>query len=249
MKKIKRIDAKDETELESLIINDLDEIEEGLNLLGRQIKTDSGPLDILAINKEGSLVVIELKVKEEDEQLFQGIRYFDWVKFHIEWIAQAYHGEYGYKIDAKTDPSLFLIAPSFSENLKRVARYVDIDLLLYEYDIRQIGNEKKVFCRERNYGEPYEPTEIPTIQGHLSYITDHEIKSLFEKAIEDLKQKGIELEPKKRRITLRYKGDIIGRIRCRRSFFYVKIKDNEERFNIKSLEDWNNFVTVLIPNL
>jgi len=74
---VQRAQVKDEKELESLLVDDLDELEEGMRFLGRQIATDSGSLDILAVDKEGMLVVIELKVRERDEQLFQGIRYFD----------------------------------------------------------------------------------------------------------------------------------------------------------------------------
>jgi len=143
------------------------------------------------------------------------------------------------------------VAPSFSDNLKKVARYVDLGLTLFEYDIIQVGDQKKVLCREVDYGEPYEPTEVPTIQGHLDYIEDPKVNAVFEKAIEDIKSKGVKVEPKKRRITLRYKGDIIGRIRCRKTLFYIRtIFDDEVRHNISSEDEWKDFKeNLLYPNL
>lgn len=210
---ILRIKVK-EKELEDLLINDLEELEEDLKYLGRQIMTDSGSLDILALDREKRLVIIELKVKKDDDQLFQSIRYFDWIKSRIEWISRSYIKE-GYQIDVKKDPWIFLVAPSYSDNLKKVARYVDPDLTLYEYDVIKVNDRKKVLCREINYGDPYEPVEIPTIQGHLNYIIKDDVRDILEKKLEELRSNHIELQPFPRRITLRYKGKIIGRIRCK----------------------------------
>jgi len=248
---VKRTEVKDEKELESLLIDDLGELEEGLRFLGRQIATDSGALDILAVDKDGLLVVIELKVNERDDQLFQGIRYFDWVKSRIEWISRSFQKEYDFKINVMKDPWLFLVAPSFSDNLKKVSRYVELNLMLFEYDVIQIGDKKKVLCRETDYGEPYEPEEVPTVQGHQDYIEDPEIKTVFEKAIEDIKSKGIKVEPKKRRITLRHKGKIIGRIWCRKTWFFIRpVFDDKIRHAIRSEDQWNDFRdNVLYPNL
>lgn len=61
--KIKKIEVS-EKELENLLIEDLSVIDKNLLFLGNQLHTDSGFLDILALDKvENKLVIIELNQK------------------------------------------------------------------------------------------------------------------------------------------------------------------------------------------
>ncbi len=48
-------------DLEEWIASDSSIIRPGLHLIGRQVTTRSGPLDLLAIDRSGDLVIIELK--------------------------------------------------------------------------------------------------------------------------------------------------------------------------------------------
>jgi RecB family endonuclease NucS len=77
--KIERVDVS-EKELEDLLVENPDAIEKGMKILGRQIQTDSGPLDILAVDEDGVLTLIELKNEVDDGQLDQGLRYYDWAR-------------------------------------------------------------------------------------------------------------------------------------------------------------------------
>lgn len=240
--KIKEIKVK-EKELESLLIKDLSVIDDELKILGRQIETDSGVLDVLAFYQENkSLAIMELKVEEEDRQLFQVIRYYDWVKSRIELIRRSFRKD----IDTSIDPWVILIAPSFSEELKKVARYVCIPYLsLFEYSVLELPNgEKHVFCKDVDYGEPYEQKEIPTVQGHLDYITEENVKLTFSNALSVLKENGIEVQPRIRSLTLLIGSKIIGRIRCRRNFFKVKssLREGQDTYHIiNTQEEWDSF--------
>jgi hypothetical protein len=83
---------------------------------------------------------------------------------------------------------LILIAPTFSEDLKKVARYTNPALSLYEYSVLELPDgERCVVCKDVDYGEPYEPREIPTVESHLNYITDQNVKQIFSEAIQSLK--------------------------------------------------------------
>ena len=53
-----RTEAQD---LEEWIVSDPSIIRPGLEIIGRQVATQSGPLDLLAVDRSGNLVVIELK--------------------------------------------------------------------------------------------------------------------------------------------------------------------------------------------
>jgi RecB family endonuclease NucS len=57
-----------ERELEEFVVKNPDAIEEGFKILSRQWPTDSGPLDILGADAEGTIVIIELNAKEDDAQ-------------------------------------------------------------------------------------------------------------------------------------------------------------------------------------
>ena len=53
--------TKTEQDLEELLVASPDLLMDGLTLIGRQISTDGGPLDLLGIDADGRLVVFELK--------------------------------------------------------------------------------------------------------------------------------------------------------------------------------------------
>jgi RecB family endonuclease NucS len=137
--KIEEVEVS-EKELEDLLVDNPDTIERGMKILGRQIQTDTGPLDILAVDEDGVLTVIELKNEVDDGQLDQGLRYYDWVRTNIQWLAKNFK-----EVDADELPRLILIAPSFSENLRKIAKYVNVNLDLIEYHVVQLPNGKKEF--------------------------------------------------------------------------------------------------------
>jgi hypothetical protein len=239
--RIKEIQAS-EKEVESLLIKDLAVIDPNLEYLGRQIETDSGFLDILAFDREQkSIAIIELKVKEDDGQLFQGIRYYDWVRSRRELIKRSYKKD----IDTNADDWLILLAPSFSEGLKKVARYTNPTLSLFEYSVLELPDgERHVICKDVDYGEPYEPREIPTIEGHLNYITNKNVKIACSEAIDSLKNINIEVQPKRGMLSLLLDSDIVGRIRCRRNFFKIRTAFKgkwTDYYNIYTRKDWNSF--------
>ena len=53
--------TKTEQDLEELFVASPDLLMDGLTLIGRQVSTDRGPLDLLGIDADGRLVVFELK--------------------------------------------------------------------------------------------------------------------------------------------------------------------------------------------
>lgn len=80
-----------EADLEGHLANNLGDIEEGLKLYvspdgvsGRQFSTEVGRIDLLALDKDGNFVVIELKVGQATDRVSsQLLRYMGWVKRHI----------------------------------------------------------------------------------------------------------------------------------------------------------------------
>lgn len=240
--KVKKIKVT-ERELEALLVEDLSAIDPKLKFLGHQIETDSGFLDILAVDEEDDgLALIELKVKEDDGPLFQTIRYYDWVKSRAELISRSYREQA--RIDVKVDPLVVLVAPSFSENLQKVTRYIDAPIRLYEYSALKLPDgDKYIICKEIDYGEPYEQKELPSTEGHLNYVTDEKVRLVCSRALSILATNHIRVEPRKRFLNLVVGAEIIGRIRFGRDFFRVISYLGEESsyHYVYTQKNWDSF--------
>ena len=64
-----------ENDLEDYLINHLNLIEDGLIYLSRQYELDEGKIDILAKDKNGDLVIIELKIEVDKRIIWQCLYY------------------------------------------------------------------------------------------------------------------------------------------------------------------------------
>lgn len=68
-----------ERDLEDQIVSHLDALESGLTLVSRQVRSDVGILDLLAKDRDGQTVIIELKAGEaKDSSIGQVARYVGW---------------------------------------------------------------------------------------------------------------------------------------------------------------------------
>ncbi len=106
-----------ERDIEDHLVSNLEVIEKGLKLVGRQIKIDVGRIDILAEDETKARVVIEVKVGEaKDSAVGQIARYLGW--FNHE--------------DGKASRGI-LIAAEFSEGVRYAATTIpNLELLAYK---------------------------------------------------------------------------------------------------------------------
>jgi len=246
MEKPKIIETK-ETELENLLVKFPDSIEEQLTILGRQIKTDSGWLDILATDIDGALVVIEVKATTDDGQLDQGLRYYDWVRANIPLISHSYSVEKGIKIDITQEPWLILIAPSFSKNMLRIVKYVDIPLIVMKSIVIKVpNNEKYVLCQEIEIEPKPDISEENTRSNILKYIRDEKIRTLCDTSLNQLEENGAEIRPLGgKKFSVWFEGIRFMRIYNKRDFYsYRTLQSNGEwiskRQKITNKTDWEN---------
>lgn len=94
-----------ERDIEDHLVHRLESLESGLKLVGRQVSTDVGRIDILAEDAQGGRVVIEVKVGDaKDSAVGQIARYLGW-----------------YTRTDKTPPRGMLIAGSFPEEVRYAA--------------------------------------------------------------------------------------------------------------------------------
>lgn len=81
-----------ESELEQYVMNHLDDIESGLRLIGHQYQLPYGRIDLLAQDREGNYVILELKVEKDTDLIWQKWYYTEEVKKrfrteHVRFIA------------------------------------------------------------------------------------------------------------------------------------------------------------------
>lgn len=243
MIKVKAVSVREKEELEPLLIANPDIIEDGLKIVAHQHPTDSGPLDILAVDSDGTLVVIELKNEAADGHLDQGLRYYDWCRQNISWIASAYSGKT--KINPDTTPRLMLIAPTFTETVKRIAKYVDAELDLIEYHaFENEKGEQGLICTTIDYGEAPVPPEIPSIEKKMEYFQAEKVKDLFRSVLDELGRRQVEVKPIHGLwISFRYRGKRFMYMAPKRNFFAAEVLKTDGnwtgRIRVSTKKEWD----------
>jgi len=134
--------------LESLLRRDITRLDPGLRLapLYAQFRTPSRsahagarPVDLLALRRDGRLVVIELKVSEDAALPLQGADYWRRVEAHRR------HGDitrsrlFGDTTIADEPPLVYLVAPflRFHRHFNTLARTLSPDIELYRFDLNE----------------------------------------------------------------------------------------------------------------
>lgn len=252
--KYKSVDVS-EVELEQLIQQNPDNIEAGLRFIDHQRKAGRGPYDVLLVDSGKSLVVAELKIVEDDDMLNQGIDYYDYIVSNLEGLSRAYSK---YNIDPIQDPRLFLIAPTFSSSLVNRCKWLSIQLALFTFQCIELDDKKGeviVIFKEIEIPDIPERVEIPTLDEHLNYITDTEMRKQAELFLEKVRHwdtDKIATEAIKWDISLKVAGRLFGYFGPRRKHYVISTWDEGDQWKtlpIKNEEDMQMVTDVLKNNM
>jgi hypothetical protein len=101
--------------------------------------TGPRPIDLLALRHDGRLVVIELKVSEDREHVFQGVDYWRRVEAHRR---RGHIGSaklFGEREISDESPLVYLVAPTlrFHPAFATLARTIAPDIEVYRFDINE----------------------------------------------------------------------------------------------------------------
>ena len=124
-----------------MITKDISMVEKDLTVICSNVPiNDKTTLDILCHDTNGQLVIMQLNVNEDDIMLLQGIQSLDYIDKFKSFLKATYNK---HKIDDKERPRLILIAPSFSDALRRAVEGMKgIRIDLYEWEYLKLGDHK-----------------------------------------------------------------------------------------------------------
>ncbi|MBO3842188.1 MAG: DUF91 domain-containing protein [Candidatus Brockarchaeota archaeon] len=237
-----------ERELEDIICSDPEYLEEGMVFLERQFPTDSGLLDVLMVDSDGALVVVELKNKESDEQILQALRYYDYVATNISDIVNHFQRR-GITINDQEEPRLILVAPVFSQNLIRICKYLDVEVVLKAYKaVKLPSGEIELILSNVDIGERDKLRIYLSLEEKLNLIQNEEAKKLAQRFVEELKEMKLELRMVHDEwISIWHKGKKLATMGCKRKFFVIETETSEgwKRFRVESVNDLNRMMSIL----
>ena len=175
--------TKTEQDLEELLVASPDLLMNGLTLIGRQVSTDGGTLDLLGIDADGRLVVFELKrgtltrdaVAQvldyaSDLAALDAVRFGALIEKHsgrhgvdpiedfADWYRQEHPGESEFSLDR---PRMVLVGLGVDDRARRVVNFlaesqVDIQLMTF-YAFREDG--KLFLARQIESESPKSPDD------------------------------------------------------------------------------------------
>lgn len=139
--------AAGEAWLESILRRDISKLDPGLIVapLHAQFRTSHGgptgarPIDLLALRYDGRLAVIELKVSEDREHVFQGVDYWRRVEAHRRRGHISSAKLFGDREISDESPLVYLVAPTlrFHPSFAILARTIAPDIEIYRFDINE----------------------------------------------------------------------------------------------------------------
>ena len=143
--------AAGEAWLESILRRDISKLDPGLIVapLHAQFRTSHGgasgpkggarPIDLLALRHDGRLAVIELKVSEDREHVFQGVDYWRRVEAHRRRGHISTAKLFGERKISDETPLVYLVAPAlrFHPSFATLARTIAPDIEVYRFDINE----------------------------------------------------------------------------------------------------------------
>jgi len=245
-------EIKEEQELENVLVSDIEQIEEGLKVIGSQIRTSKGEgrLDILCLDADNILTIIELKNKVDESQLQQAMTYFNWTLENLYWIKDAY------KIQGleETTPRIVLIAPEFSDALLNEAKYLSetVAISLLTFSSFKINGKIEVVFNPIKTSEISEIQDKPKeIKDHYEFITDSSVREIMKWAQDEITKWSADIKPHATKfgIVMKYRNKNFCGFYPRRTSFTISYKEKgswEDIRGIKTEQDAGSTINTLV---
>ncbi len=217
MSNFKKYKPSSEKELHGIIEKELDAIEEGLVCLKYEFTTGKGIPDFLCVDSGGRLVIIEVKLNEDENVLFQALRYYSIIEKDRYIISNMFSEN---NIDPEQDPRIIIIAERFSEDIKHLSTLVKPEVELLEYTtLTGRGGDKGIVYHTVTLPIIDPPPSKPlSIDDHRKYLQKESLKIIFDEMRDRIKNIGNEIDeyPTQGYVGYKFKGRQFAYIRPRR---------------------------------
>lgn len=212
-----------EKELQEIIGQNLNSLEKGLVLLEAEKTLPKGTPDFLCVDSGGRLVIIEVKLHQDENVLFQALRYFGDVLKNKYAIANSYKDQ---SIDPKQNPRIVLIAETFSDDIRQLVTLLTPDIELFGYQVIELKNKEKgivYFPITKYIIENNDIPEAPKIETHYEYLKNEALRPVIDNVRNDIKQidKAIVEYVTHGYIGFKYKGKVIAYLIVQRQTFDI----------------------------
>lgn len=167
-----------EQQLEDWLVSNPDALQDDLLVIGRQVETASGPLDILCLNAEGRAVVVELKRERAPrETVAQAIDYASWVATltldEVEEIAaeflgrplsEAFRARFNEPLPELefAEPAILVVASRLDASTERMIEFLsdthDMDINGLVFRFIRVGNDERLLLRASVLSEDRPPS-------------------------------------------------------------------------------------------
>jgi len=165
-----RLPLEDREELAKLVAEHCQALEEDLKIVGqREGGGKWGPMDLLAVDTHGRLVVIDVALQQGDQLLVEGLA-------HVGWLCRNRHQMAGLVTEQEADlslsPRLILVAPDFSAALQEaIGGLGTVAIDLFRFRWLEAGGQKGLLL---------EPTFISSAKEEMKMGPEGSFPSLVE---------------------------------------------------------------------
>jgi hypothetical protein len=225
----------------SILLAGVSDLERGLRVLDSQLIISRFPLDILALDLLGELVIIEFELEEDERIILRALEHFDWILNNINALNHKYNKE---KIDITLAPRIILISKCFSENFLRKLAYVNTTKIdIYEYELDREDGLIKLKFRPQVFpllGSKVIEINKPRLEDLVNYIRPIPLRQSCQRMIKEARNlnKDIVLDTASGYIELKRNGTSLVRIYPQPNFFWVNFnpKGRWEGIKIENVE-------------
>lgn len=157
---VRALAVTDRNELAALVEGNLPALEPGLSLLERRFPAGQVLVDFLALDAGRRLVLCLLGSGSDTAMLVQAVEAYGWCDENVALLERLFPGA---RIDTTVPPRLVLLAPRFSDSLRRTARYLGpLSPALVECRCLEVNGARGV-CFEAVEGMPIPEPSISAV--------------------------------------------------------------------------------------
>jgi len=178
--------------------------------------------------------------------LMQGLDYYDYVSSNAEAFARLYKHN---NIDPTQQVRLFLIAPSFSQNLVNRCKWLDLPVSLFTFHCLAFEGDSDLvpIFAEQPLPTPPAIVEVTHLDDHLAYITDTAVRAKVSALLDEVKNwkpGSISLDPIKYAISMKVNGRVFAYFHARRKHYLLATYNDQEVWTEYSIKDDDDLAKV-----